>query len=354
VERWLGKAACESQSLAAANWYGSPIRSLMVPGDVSVAAGGDFVGQIEGGGEACLEQWVWDQDKKFRAHRGPGRRQHGGFADLAAVKSALRQEAFFSKSLTSAVTAGAALSSWRIGGLPAAGAAAGAAPGGTVPTSASTGAVTFKNADSGRTTHSVGGYVFGDRVNTTYILYDRIFAVAKTMNSTGTEAVTGVPTRYQNTTVGTVDSAENNFLFMETGTVLPATAHNWTVCTYTDQAGNTGATLPSVTGISACASSRLDMPVNQFFCPLAAGDSGIKALTQMQCSALVATGTIDFVIGHALAFMPSNAINWAHYINGINSGFWMSNVLADACLSILAFNPVATTIVSLNFPLLEE
>ena len=112
--------------------------------------------------------------------------------------------------------------------------------------------------------------------------------------STATEAVTGVPTRYQSTTPGAHDYAGNNFLMIECRTALPATAHNWTTCTYTDQDGNTGATLPSVTGNSSNIINRLDQPVGTWFCPLASGDSGIKNLTQMQCSASVASGAIDF------------------------------------------------------------
>jgi hypothetical protein len=354
LERWLGREECERQSLMTRDWYGAPVKSLFVPGDVKVAKGGGFVGKIEGGSEASLEQWIWDQERKTRKpHRGPGRKQHGGFADLAAVTNAERQEIVFSKALISAVAAGASTSAWRIGGLPVAGAAAAALPGGTVPTSASTGALPFTNADATHTMHAVGGYAHCDRVNTTFILYDRLWAGAVNMNSAVAQAVTGVPTRFQNTTLNTVDSAENNFLFFETGTVLAATAHNWASCTYTDQGNTAGVTLPTLAGISACAANRLDMPVMQFFAPLAAGDSGIKAITNLQLSAAVATGTMDAVLGHLHAYIPTNAINWAHAINGINSGFWMSRVFDNACLAILAFNPVATTQTYLEFPLLD-
>ena len=58
---------------------------------------------------------------------------------------------------------------------------------------------------------------------------------------------------------------------IECRTALAATAHNWTVCTYTDQDGNTGATLPSVTGNSGNIINRLDQPAGTWFCPLASG-----------------------------------------------------------------------------------
>ena len=54
------------------------------------------------------------------------------------------------------------------------------------------------------------------------------------MNSTATEAVTGVPTRYQSTTASAEDyipeitSASSSWRHR----ALAATAHNWTTCTY--------------------------------------------------------------------------------------------------------------------------
>jgi hypothetical protein len=71
-----------------------------------------------------------------------------------------------------------------------------------------------------------------------------------------------------------------------TGTALANTAHNWTVCQYTDQDGNTGNSLPSFAGnpgAVATITDRLDMPNGTWFAPLVSGDSGIQKLTQMQC-----------------------------------------------------------------------
>jgi len=161
------------------------------------------------------------------------------------------------------------------------------------------------------------------------------------MSSTATEAVTGVPSRYQNTTGGAVDSAEGNFLFVECGAALGATAHNWTTCLYTDQGGTTGVTLPSLTGNSSCIVNRLDHPTGQWFAPLASGDTGIKALTQMQCSASV-TGTINFVIGHPIAFFPCPIANLIWVYDGINSAFNLTRIFDDACLAFLEITKPAT------------
>ena len=137
-------------------------------------------------------------------------------------------------------------------------------------------------------------------------------------------------------TPGAQDSAEGNFLFLPTGlTALAATAHNWTVCLYTDDGGNTGQTLPSLTGNSGCIVHRLDHPLSQWFAPLATGDRGIKALTQMQCSALVATGLLDFVIGHPIAWIPIPIVNLICVADGINTAFSLTRIFDDACLSFL-------------------
>lgn len=342
IGRWLGEEGCETLSRNMRGWYGPPIAILNVPGEVYVDKYGDFCGRITAGGFMSLMDYAWDlaKGKITKTWGDVGVPQYAtcatGFASIAALRSANEQRFNFDKAGTTSLV-GVVESLWRLGSLPAAGAAAAAAPGGTVPTSASTGAVSFKNADSGKTLHLVDAMVTPSIAGRSFLAYDRIFAVAKTMSSTATEAVTGVPTRYQSTTQGAADSAEGNFLFIEVGlTALSNTAHNWTTCTYTDQSGNAGATLPSVTGVAQAVTSRLDMPVSTWFAPLAAGDSGIQALTQMQCSASVATGAIDFVIGHPLYWwLPLLVQNHQHYFSGINSAPHFGRVFDDACVAFL-------------------
>jgi hypothetical protein len=80
-----------------------------------------------------------------------------------------------------------------------AGAAGAAAPGGTVWSSGNTGGMIY-NTTSANSGHFVTGYCSANVASMTALLYDRLFSVAKTMNSTANENVTGVPTRYQSTT----------------------------------------------------------------------------------------------------------------------------------------------------------
>jgi hypothetical protein len=353
LERYLGADEIEAISASMRDWYGPPIAVGRVPGEVFACKGGDFRGRIEAGAEgSLLERAV---DGMYRLNRRIGRlaelqRRRAvfgtGFASLSDLiyeaTNGKRQEIAYQKVGTTGVVA-ATNTLWFVGNQPAAGAAAAAAPGGTVPTSATTGALPFNNpTTSGDTTHFVGGMPLASVAGNTLLLYDRLFSVTKTMNSTATEAVTGVPTRYQSTTAGAENSAEGNFLIIECRTVLAATAHNWTTCLYTDQGGTGSVTLPSVTGNSANIVNRLDQPTGQWFCPLATGDSGIKELDQMQCSAAVATGAIDFTIGHPLAFMPCPVANVGYWTDGINSAFNLVRIFDSACMAFLEVTKSAT------------
>ena len=350
LERWLGTERTEHLSRAMEGWYGPPIAVQGVPGAVYATKDGDFVGRIDAGIETSaidrMDAIVARQRKQMYQRMGSRTGQRGAFtslSDLIAEASAGKNYYnYFQKVGTTGVVA-STNTLWFVGNMPAAGAAAAAAPGGTVPTDATTGSFVFTNPTSGDTRHFVYGEVTCGTAANTLLVYDRLFSVTKTMNSTATEAVTGVPTRYQNNTSGTADSAEGNFLIIECRTVLPATAHNWTTCTYTDQAGNAGATLPSVTGNSANIVNRLDQPAGTWFCPLASGDTGIDSLTQMQCSAAVATGAIDFTIGHPIAMMPCPAANMVCVTDGINTAFNLTRIFDDACLAFLEITKPATT-----------
>lgn len=350
LERWLGTEKVEQLSRNFRDWYGPPVNLTDVPGSVWVTKGGDFVGQFDRGfavsAVEALDAWV------KRVWRESGRVQHGyAAAGFTSISDALsRASSGYSQNLngviskgTSSSTTGNTTSTWAIGGSPGAGAAASAAPGGRVPTSATTGAMLFTDPSGSDTLHLTGADMAASTANNGLMLYDRIFDVAKTMNSTATEAVTGVPTRYQSTTSTAADYIGGNFLFIETQTALPATAHNWTTCLYTDQAGNTAQTLPSVTGITSAAAGRLDMPLNTWFAPLASGDSGIGALTQMQCSAAVATGAINFVIGHPIGVMMFPIAGPLLPFDWLTNRQQAPQIFSGACLAFLEMpKPSAT------------
>lgn len=352
LERWLGADEVARISAAMRTWYGPPIALKGVPGRVWAAKGGDFIGQINAGQEASKLDRARDIVRRLRASIAVnGRQRHGqfnAFANLSALIAAATggkaQNIAFSKTGVASNAIGNSNDLWTRAGQPSAGAAGSAAPGGVAPTNATTGALKWANPANANTGHFVSGYASASVLANTLLLYDRLFAVVKTMNSTATEAVTGTFSRYQSATATAEDYAGGNFCFpANPTTVLAATAHNWTVCQYTDEAGNTANSFPSIAGVSACVVGGVDLAVGNWFMPLAAGDVGVKALTQMQCSALVATGTIDFVVAHPIAFMPCPIANLVCVVDGINTAFSLTRIYDNACLSMLEISKPATT-----------
>jgi len=347
IERWLGADKVRHLQDCMRGWYGSPINICDVPGSVWITKDGEFVGKFSRGYFASAYDAFADYLKAN--WRELGKPQYGmAYAGFASISDALSrasqgysQRIQFNKSGPTGVVA-VTSSLWRVGPQPVAGSAGAAAPGGTAHTSSNTGAMAYANPSAG-TMHLVGADVSTSVINNSLLLYDRLFSVAKTMNSTSTESVTGVPTRYQSTTATNADYIGDNFGFVEVGgTALAATGHNWTTCTYTDQA-NASSTLPSLTGNSGAIVDRLDHPTNQWFAPLESGDVGIKAWTQMQCSAAVATGAINFVIGHPLGFMSFPVINSVLPFDWLTNRDQAPRIFDSACLAFLEPLKPATT-----------
>lgn len=363
LERWLGAEKIEILSGHMHHgggknipWYGPPLKLVDVPGSVSITGDGDFVGQFQRGfydsaadslRRYLRELWIKAGRPKHIPPEAIFAANSNGFASISAALARASQgnsqrlNGMIQKTGPTGV-ANVASTLWRLGAAPAAGAAPGAAPGGTATDKSTVGAMVFNNPSSGFL-HLTGADFSATVINNSLLIYDRLFHVLKTMNSTATEAVTGVPTRYQSTTATDQDYAGGNFLMIEVGgTALAATAHNWTVCTYKDQAG-AASNLPSLTGNASAIVDRLDQPVGTFFCPLETGDIGIQQLTQMQCSALVATGVINFVIGHALGVMAFPAINQLLPFDWLTNREQTPRIFNDACVSLLELPKPATT-----------
>lgn len=353
LARWLGADIVAKLSNDMRGWYGPPIAIQGVPGAVFATGDGDFIGTVEAGVEASWLDRANDILKRdrLRGFRRMFRNQHGGFSSfsdlISEASGGKRYEYQFSKNGPTGV-ANVTSSLWRVGTQPAAGGAPGAAPGGTAFVDSTTGGHLFTNPTSPDTQHIVAGFGMGSAAGNSILLIDQIFGVVKTINSTATEAVTGVPTRYQNQTGGTADYIGGNFLFIQVGgTALAATAHNWVTCTYNDQ-GGAASNLPSIAGNASAIVDRLDQPINTFFCPLASGDVGIKALTQMQCDALVATGVIWFMIGHPIAWMPFPVANLITPMDYVQSAFNLTRIFDDACLTLLEVNKPSSTATGYN------
>ena len=348
VERWLGADKVLHLQDCMRGWYGSPINLVDVPGSVWITKDGEFVGKFNHGFFASAYDAFADYLRRnwyelSKPQYGLAAAGFGSISDaLSRASQGYSQRRVFNKVGPTGVV-GVTSSLWRVGPQPAAGSAGAAAPGGTAHDDTNTGAIAFTNPASG-TLHLVGSDVSASVLNNSLLIYDRLHSVAKTMNSTATEAVTGDPTRYQSTTATAADYIGDNFGFVEVGgTALAATAHNWTTCLYEDEA-NASSTLPSLTGNSAAIVDRLDHPVQQWFAPLASGDVGIRAWTQMQCSAAVATGAINFVVGHPLGFMSFPVINSILPFDWLTNRDQAPRVFDDACIAFLEpLKPATTT-----------
>lgn len=369
LERWLGKEQVEAISANFGRFYW-PVALHGVPGNVHVMPGGDFTGEImagsfltaQDGAATVLKKLRRAAEAKARKNRALGTLADliraedkrilsvGAFASIDAVVAAFTggkgQSLVFAKTGAASNAIGNSNDLWTRAGMPVAGGAGSAAPGGVAPTSSTTGSLGFKNLGAANSGHYLNWSLAASVINNSLLLYDRLFAVVKTMNSTSTEAVTGTPSRYQSGTAGNADYIGGNFCFpANPTTVLAGTAHNWTVCQYVDQDSGTGNSFPSATGVSACVVGGIDLAAGQgsWFMPLAAGDVGVKALTQMQCSAAVAAGTINFVIGHPIAVNSCPAANIACMDDGLYTALNLTPILDSACLSFIELPKPATT-----------
>jgi hypothetical protein len=350
LERWLGRDAIERVSASMKDWYGPPIALKGVPGRVFAHRGGDFRGELRAGYEASALDKAQDYLNRIKRGMRHASKRHAtqlsvGFAslsDLIAEASAGKRYEYQWQKVGTTGVVGFTNTLWYVGNSPAAGGAAAASGGGTVFTDASTGGHPFTNPTGGDTQHFVMGGASASVVANTLLLYDRLFSVTYNIAITTSETVTGVPTRYQSTTATAQDYIGGNFVIPEIRTVLPATAHNLTVCTYTDQA-NASSTLPAVTGLSGGIVNRLDTSLNTWYLPLETGDVGIKALTAIQKSAVLASGAIDMTIGHPIAWIPCPVANMMCQVDGINTAFNLARIFDDACLALLEVNKPATT-----------
>jgi hypothetical protein len=351
LERWLGADQVARVSLAMRDFY-HPIALHGVPGAVYAMPGGDFTGEIRGGQEIAAVERARCTLRRIQRSRlarsALSRRQLGAFGSLSAIIQAAtggkKQDISFQKVSTASNAVANAMDLFYVGNLPSAGGAGAAVPGGTAQTNSTTGALAYANPTNANTGHFVTGYVTGSVVANTLLLYDRLFSVLKTASSSATEAVTGTFSRYQNASATAADYIGGNFCFPSVSATIANTAHNWTVCQYTDQAGNTANSFPSIAGIAAATNVNfVDLAAGNWFMPLAAGDVGVKALTQLQCSSASITGSVNFNVGHPIAFFPCPVANMVCVVDGINTAFNLTTIFDNACLAFLEMPKPATT-----------
>jgi hypothetical protein len=168
-----------------------------------------------------------------------------------------------------------------------------------------------------------------------YVLYDRLFHISGLAgNSTADQTVQGAtPTPALTRNTGGV----GNFAFYEIYTALGTTSTTLTM-TYTDQDGNTGQT--STINIGATAFREVTRAQR---IPLAAGDSGLRAIEKVKLTATTGTaGDFGITIAQPLAWIPVGAPGvggWRDFTTGLPG---IPKIDNNACLALF-FIPATTT-----------
>ena len=226
---------------------------------------------------------------------------------------------------------GRGCSLWTYDGFPAKGDAPTV---GVIPDLATQGAIPFTPASGGRDKHLIGASI-APSVAGVYLLYDRLFHIGD-LSGTSTSAQTiqgspASPSLTRNT------GGAGNIAFYEIYTLIGSTSTTLTM-TYTNQAGVSSRTSTiNIGGTGFREATRMQR------IPLAAGDSGIQAIEQIQLTATTGIlANFGIIIAQPLAWIPvgsTGTLGWRDYTTGL-PGIPVIN--PDACLSLM-FIPASNT-----------
>lgn len=343
LERWLGADTLSSISDSMKNWPGPPIALAGVPGKVWAESGGGFVGNVRGGWFESAIDVEQRLTRRMRMAAFAGR-QRGALSGLNQLLQSVNSVGSDISIRVRGLPTGSLGTTdlFYAGGIAGSGTAAAAAPGGTAYNSSHS--IISAPTGAGNSNFFAGGVSF--TANSAagcggLLLYDRLFAVRRAALSTAAETVTGVPTRYQNTSPNSIDYVGGNFAApVQSGSTAAGNAFNFATCQYTNQS-NATANFASRTG-SIAITSPGPVPIanagQDWFLPLAAGDSGVKNISQIQTSGQIATNSnIEVMIGHPIAIIPTMlGVLLTAVTSCINSAFSVTPILSDACLSALS------------------
>lgn len=346
LERWIGANACEQVSAAMRGSHFDPIQFAVGDGSVFVGRDGDFSGRMGWGYFASYNDWIADRQAAIqrlrRVYARRGWKQNGTLTGrdsmIAAISGGKSQMVGLGKTGVTGV-ANISNSLWDVGAQPAAGSTS-AAGAGSSPTNATTGGFLYDNASGGDTMHFLGCTVVPTVGNNLLLLYDRFFQVNHNI-ATDPQAISGTPTRYQDTT------AKNTFLSVFVTTALGAGTPTLTI-SYVDDAGNTAEAAAAQTIVASAIARRFPFAAsvgNGWFIPLNSGDRGVRALTNSDLSA-ASTGNIDLVLGKPIAWIPCPVANQPIFFDATLTPACLQPIAASACLAINEINKGATTATS--------
>lgn len=238
--------------------------------------------------------------------------------DTMALSLVQSERKGFHKGSFTPAAAGSYHSLWTIAGQPGPGASPGSLNG-TVPTDATVGAIPFVNA----TGDNYLGYVActGLQVGT-LVIYDRLWANSTTTATAGAQAVT-FPGLTRSTDGAGVEAWIEWYVASTGGAVAAAST-----ITYTDESGNAGAA--GVVQQPARTKAVGDM----FPMDMAAGDSGVRAISSMNIITSQTTGTWGVTLLKRLAEIPIRPSDQgASVLNMIDLG--APTIPDDACIAFM-------------------
>jgi hypothetical protein len=207
-----------------------------------------------------------------------------------------------------------------------------------VPTNATTGALPIQNGDTGQLW--VPGARLSSNVSGTFILCDRLsHSGGLSGTGTGVAQTTNLPTAALTRYTSGVGVMAMITVYTQIGT----TAQTVTA-SYTDQDGNTGQTTAAV-AIGATGFREANRAI---FLPLAAGDSGVRAVASITITGATGTGTagnlgvtlfkplLGFVIER-----PGGQYTYSLVDNGMAGG--MPEIVDNSCLFWIAIPGTTST-----------
>lgn len=343
LERWIGPETVDLIVERMKGWYGPPVALAGVPGRVYATKDG-FCGPIKGGYFAGLADYSTARFKSVMRQAALRSRYqlNAGFASLSdlileATTGGKKQVLAYQKVGVAQPAVAASAWLWRVGTMPTLAAVAAVAPGGTVYTRATTGALKQDDAGAGDQLHFVNWIGVSNVAQATALmLVDNLWAASFNYNTSGNVTVTGVPTRYQ-----TALLAPGNFMSGDVTTVLGATAQN-VVITYVDDAGNAAEASAALAIRVSSAVQTIPHTAPVWFIPLNAGDRGLRNITIFNLSA-ASSGFVDRMIAHPLAILPGVGVaNQPFILDGINSAFNLERIYDGAALALMEWFKSAT------------
>lgn len=311
MERWYGPDVVESMLLCSSGIM-APVPIIGVG---AYAYRGTFIPRVAGG---------------------------AGFVSLSdliaeATANGKLQNLMYNKTGVAAAAAGESHDLWGLGALPSAGANSAAAPGGTVPTRASAGALGQQDP-GGSDQLAMTTWTGLSTVAGSLLLYDRLIGILVS-EATASNAVTGVQTRYTGA-AGANGYPAGSFIAGRVTTVRAANS-NTVAMTYTNQDNTASQAAAAIAMRSAAAVNQTPFTQPTWTMGLASGDTGVRQITNVTYSA-TSTGVTDWTIGYPIAILPQPVVNQAFVLDGINSAFNLIRIQTGACLALYEFFKAAT------------